>query len=148
MLKPRKVKNRYQVTKQTTPRTSRAHAVVIYLGKRKLRHVDFKSIRNLNKEVEPKLLSPNGRDDFFMLRRVIKDIFRMTQGEWILSWVINRPELFFHRKFPRPKPFVLSQEAMDNIMKDDAKAFWPTGVGIIYLMDEQGNFIKNEDVAC
>lgn len=116
MLKPRKLKNRYQVTKQTTSRTSRAQAVVIYGGKKKLLHLAFEKIRKINKEVEPMLLNPNGRKDFFMLRRVIKDIFRMTQGEWILSWLDNRRELYFHRKFPRPKPFELSQEAMDSFL--------------------------------
>lgn len=116
MLKPRKLKNRYQVTKQTTSRTSRAQAVVIYGGKKKLLHLAFEKIRKINKEVEPMLLNPNGRDDFFMMRRVIKDIFRMTQAEWILSWVDDRRELYFHRKFPRPKPFVLSQEALDKIL--------------------------------
>lgn len=116
MLKPRKLKNRYQVTKQTTSRTSRAQAVVIYGGKKKLLHLAFEKIRKINQEVEPMLLRPNGRDDFFMMRRVIKDIFRMTQGEWILSWVDNRRELYFHRKFPRPKPFELSHEAMARFL--------------------------------
>lgn len=150
MLKPRKAKNRWTVTKRCMSRSSRAEAIVIRLPKGQgTATIEFEDMRKMCAELEDKLLKSKGRDDFFMFSGIFKQIFRIHRGEWILSWVKDRDQLYFHRKFPRPKPFTLSEDTLDKLLDcgkriEEAKPLWPTGIGYIILMDEQGNPIKGE----
>ncbi|QVW55060.1 hypothetical protein pEaSNUABM29_00016 [Erwinia phage pEa_SNUABM_29] len=102
MLKPRKQK-RLQTVKITQPRSSRAIAANAYIGKKLVYKVEWqvmvKVARHLKEMIEAR---DQDKGDYFQQKKIYRDLYRLNQLEWLLSWVYGRDTLYMLRKFPRP----------------------------------------------
>lgn len=118
MLKPRK-QIRLQMVKVELPRSSRADRANIYLGKKLVKRVDRKTLYEAGKHVRDIVEDRNGaKGDYFQLRKPLRDAYRLTQLEWLLSWVPGRNTLYMLRKFPRPVVTAAMKKAQEEAFRD------------------------------
>ncbi|AXF51056.1 hypothetical protein MLDJOKPK_00017 [Salmonella phage SPAsTU] len=115
MLKPRKQK-RLQVVKITKSRSSRAIAANAYIGKKHVYKVDWGTMVKVAKHLREMVDAPDqDKGDYFQQKKIYRDLFRLNQMEWVLSWVPGRDTLYFMRKFPAPRRYKLSDNALDAL---------------------------------
>lgn len=123
MLKPRKQK-RLQVVKITKSRSSRAIAANAYIGKKHVYKVDWGTMVKVAKYLREMVDAPDqDKGDYFQQKKIYRDLFRLNQMEWVLSWVPGRDTLYFMRKFPAPRRYKLSGGHFDDL----EYAFAPKG---------------------
>ncbi|MCT7475986.1 hypothetical protein N5V81_13465 [Escherichia coli] len=123
MLKPRKQK-RLQVVKITKSRSSRAVAANAYIGQKLIYRVNWELMVKVAKHLRDMVDAPDqDKGDYFQQKKIYRDLFRLNQMEWVLSWVPGRDTLYFMRKFPRPMP-----KENISVFLDKLKRF--NGIGI------------------
>ncbi len=118
MLKPRK-QIRLQMVKVELPRSSRADRANIYLGKKLVKRVDRETLYKAGKHVRDIVEDRNSeKGDYFQLRKPLRDAYRLTQLEWLRSWVPGRNTLYMLRKFPRPVVTAAMKKAQEEAFRD------------------------------
>lgn len=55
--------------------------------------------------------------------------------------------LYRGKRYLKPVPIKVRPNVV-GIVEDISVPFWPSGIGYILLMDEQGNVIKNQEAEC
>ncbi|HHS7556216.1 TPA: hypothetical protein ACTPQ1_004506 [Salmonella enterica] len=115
MLKPRKQK-RLQVVKITKSRSSRAVAANAYIGKKLIYCVNWELMAKVAMHLREMVDAPDqDKGDYFQQKKIYRDLFRLNQMEWVLSWVPGRDTLYFMRKFPAPRRHKLSDDAFNAL---------------------------------